>query len=193
MFYIYTMSDTEEIVVAEEPVVKPKRKTRTMTPEMLEKLAIARKKALEVKKKLKEEGDEGKVKFHQEKVMKKEANKKKKKDDIIRKEEILDTSGTAVDASNNDKEKDVDVVLEPNSEKSSPKIVYESESDPEDQIIYIKKSKRKARTKKEKAVDQKDVEEKADDVPFLKRSPPLPPWNNNPYYTHRSSGFGAWR
>jgi hypothetical protein len=48
-----------------------KKKTRTMTPEMLEKLALARQKALEVKRKLKEGGDAEKLKHYQTKCEKK--------------------------------------------------------------------------------------------------------------------------
>ena len=48
---------------------KPKR-TRQMTPELIAKLAEARKKALEIKQKLKEGGDKAKLEHYQEKLKK---------------------------------------------------------------------------------------------------------------------------
>ena len=56
--------EVSSVIVAPSEKVKPKR---TMTPEMLEKLAIARKKALEVKRKLKD-NDEEKIKHIQKEL-----------------------------------------------------------------------------------------------------------------------------
>ena len=64
----------------EPPSVKAKK--RTMTPEMLQKLALAREKALEVKRKLKND-DEAKIE-HLKERMKKEKDKKDKRNDILK-------------------------------------------------------------------------------------------------------------
>lgn len=64
----------------EPPSVKAKK--RTMTPEMLQKLALAREKALEVKRKLKND-DEAKIE-HLKERMKREKDKKDKKNDILK-------------------------------------------------------------------------------------------------------------
>jgi len=69
----------DEVVVAPSEKVKPKR---TMTPEMLEKLAIARKKALEVKRKLKD-NDEEKIKHIQTRMLKAK-EKKEKKENLVK-------------------------------------------------------------------------------------------------------------
>ena len=55
---------------------KPKR-TRQMTPELIAKLAEARKKALEIKQKLKEGGDKAKLEHYQEKLKKLNIKKQK--------------------------------------------------------------------------------------------------------------------
>ena len=55
---------------------KPKR-TRQMTPELIAKLAEARKKALEIKQKLKEGGDKAKLEHYQEKLKKLSIKKEK--------------------------------------------------------------------------------------------------------------------
>ena len=78
---------SQKVIVAPSEKVKPKR---TMTPEMLEKLAIARKKALEVKKRLKD-NDEEKIK-HIQVRMQKDKDKKDKKINLIKlAEEGLET------------------------------------------------------------------------------------------------------
>jgi hypothetical protein len=82
----------------EPPSVKAKK--RTMTPEMLQKLALAREKALEVKRKLKND-DEAKIEHLKEK-MKREKDKKDKKNGILKQaQERLDLEqGTAPNAEN---------------------------------------------------------------------------------------------
>ncbi len=49
---------------------EPKKRTRKMTDEMLAKLAVARQRAMEVKKKLKEGGDSVKIEHLQERIEK---------------------------------------------------------------------------------------------------------------------------
>lgn len=55
--------------IPDDEIPKKERKKKTMTPEMLEQLSIARKKALEVKKALKE-SDEAKIEHAKEKIKK---------------------------------------------------------------------------------------------------------------------------
>lgn len=82
----------------EPPSVKAKK--RTMTPEMLQKLALAREKALEVKRKLKND-DEAKIE-HLKERMKREKDKKDKKNDILKQaqERLEQEQGTAPHAEN---------------------------------------------------------------------------------------------
>ena len=189
---------------------------------MLEKLATARKKALLVKKQLKEQGDEAKVKFHQEKVDKKQ-KKLKKGETLLTPSKEVDSRGQRGDPLENSQRKEAtkDPIEEPLEKEvegqsgaplkdikeikddclpppikrslpiSSPTVVYESESDVEDQVIYIKKSKRKPKKKAIKRSESASEEAEKEQVlgkPILTLGRP-PEWKTNPYYTHRGSGY----
>jgi len=73
--------DAETIPEAEYRSEKKVRKKKVMTDEMLQQLALARQKALEVKKTLK--GDEEAKIQHAKERMKKEKSKPKKKEEIL--------------------------------------------------------------------------------------------------------------
>jgi hypothetical protein len=118
-------AETADDVPSEEstpPLEPPSEKVRkrTMTPEMLEKLAEARKKALEVKRKLKND-DEAKIEHIKER-MKKEKAKKDKKEKIQQEAEkrlLVD------DVAPPPEPKKIDEPLSPETPPTEPKKVDE--------------------------------------------------------------------
>ncbi len=136
----------EETVKVE---VKPKKK-REMTPEMLEKLAIARQKALDAKKKIREGGEKAKLE-----VLEKKLNKLKSKNTLI----DLSTDEKILEAEEKSEttEPEKEEVEEPEEPKPEPPkkpkkknkkpvvIVQEDDSESEDDnsnVIYIQPRRR---------------------------------------------------
>ena len=152
--------ETEDIPQDEMKPTKPKR-TRKMTPEMLQKLAAARQKALEVKKKLK--GNEmAKIEHMQSKLEKKKAAivaaTQPPKEEIVKDENLNEDSAKSPDelVELNIQEANIPVEekIEPPKElkpsaverKKKTKVIYEaasSDEEQQDQVIYIKKRKNK--------------------------------------------------
>ena len=106
---------------------KKPRKKREMTPEMLENLAKARAKAMEIRKELKQ-NNEKKVAHYTEKIQNKPKPRKVLYQEAIEEVKLI-----------KEKEKTE------KREKAKQLIVYQDASDEEDQLVYIKKSKAKAR------------------------------------------------
>jgi hypothetical protein len=148
--------ETEDIPQDEIKPTKPKR-TRKMTPEMLEKLAAARQKALEVKKKLK--GNEmAKIEHMQSKLEKKKAAivaaTQPPKEEIAKPEPEPEPE-ESVELNIQEANPPVEEKIEPPQEfrppvmeerKKKTKVIYEaasSDEEQQDQIIYIKKRKNK--------------------------------------------------
>ena len=98
-----------------------------MVPEMLENLAKARAKAMEIRKELKQ-NNEKKVAHYTEKIQNKPKPRKVLYQEAIEEVKLI-----------KEKEKTE------KREKAKQLIVYQDASDEEDQIVYIKKSKAKAR------------------------------------------------
>jgi len=129
---------------------KPKR-TRQMTPELIAKLAEARKKALEIKQKLKEGGDKAKLEHYQEKLKKLSIKKgkplKPQEEEPIKPDEepIKPQEGTPL------KPQEEPIKLKKDKKKVVPlrrKIIVETsnedtDTDDDEPIIYIKKIKKK--------------------------------------------------
>jgi len=129
---------------------KPKR-TRQMTPELIAKLAEARKKALEIKQKLKEGGDKAKLEHYQEKLKKLSIKKgkplKPQEEEPIKPDEepIKPQEGTPL------KPQEEPIKLKKDKKKVVPlrrKIIVETsnedtDTDDDEPIIYIKKLKKK--------------------------------------------------
>ena len=130
------------------------RKKREMTPELLEKLALARQKALEVKRAEKEGGDEAKL-LNLQKRMDKLKQKSTKKVRIVEPEKVVEDDTDVEDVDSNDRElTEIESIKSPEPQRISKKkkgkqplvIVREQESSSDEepqQVIYIKDRKKK--------------------------------------------------
>ena len=133
---------------------KPKR-TRQMTPELIAKLAEARKKALEIKQKLKEGGDKAKLEHYQEKLKKLSIKNEKGKPLKPQEEEPIKPDEEPIKLKDEEPIKPKDeqpIKLKKDKKKVVPlrrKIIIETsneedtDTNDDEPIIYIKKIKKK--------------------------------------------------
>jgi hypothetical protein len=129
------MSDTEDLEVPAEPL-KPEKKKKVMTEEMLEKLKVAREKAAQVKRAAKLEKD----KVQQDLVAKEKEKRLAKMKDKVEKQYIdLDEKP----APKEPLEAEVDLVRKPKKPKKKVVIMHDSgsDSDSDCQVIYIPRKK----------------------------------------------------
>lgn len=133
------------------------RKKREMTPEMLEKLAVARAKAQEVRKQIKAEKDakaidELPAKLEKQAKIKEELNKPKAPKPETRKKKPIPEENPVMDSPSSDSD---DYDFEPAPEPPKPEkkkkkkqvVIMEDSSSDEEQFIYV--PKRKGKPKKE--------------------------------------------
>ena len=127
------------------PAAKPKR---ILSENQLEKLKIAREKALQVKKMMKENSDDKKVKHYEEKIRKikgktteEEPVREKLEEVKLQQEEPLDEPGTESEPEM------IETKSKTTKKKSKPIVICEESSSDEDEnkVIYIKKGRRKER------------------------------------------------
>jgi hypothetical protein len=131
----------------------PKKGEKVVSEEQLEKLALARQKALEVRRANKEIKDKEKELVRLEKE-----NKKKDLDESItvaRKKTVRDLGGNEVPVENTQSQKqrdheqsyeenlelDVKPKSKPRASKKKVKYVYESESSSEEEVVIVRKKK----------------------------------------------------
>ena len=129
------MSDTEDLEVPAEPL-KPEKKKKVMTEEMLEKLKVAREKAAQVKRAAKLEKD----KVQQDLVAKEKEKRLAKMKDKVEKQYIdLDEKP----APKEPLEAEVDLVRKPKKPKKKVVVMHHSgsDSDSDCQVIYIPRKK----------------------------------------------------
>ena len=129
------MSDTEDLEVPAEPL-KPEKKKKVMTEEMLEKLKVAREKAAQVKRAAKLEKD----KVQQDLVAKEKEKRLAKMKDKVEKQYIdLDEKPVSKEPL----EAEVDLVRKPKKPKKKVVIMHDSgsDSDSDCQVIYIPRKK----------------------------------------------------
>ena len=129
------MSDTEDLEVPAEPL-KPEKKKKVMTEEMLEKLKVAREKAAQVKRAAKLEKD----KVQQDLVAKEKEKRLAKMKDKVEKQYIdLDEKP----APKEPLEAEVDLVRKPKKPKKKVVVMHDSgsDSDSDCQVIYIPRKK----------------------------------------------------
>lgn len=121
---------------------KPKR---TLSEEQLAKLKVARERALEVKKAMKEKSDDDKIKHYEEKIMK---IKGRKGEDKNIEEELDNTNINEEQPEEPEEEPEVIQVKSKSKPKAKKKPVVimeqsESESEDDSNVIYIKRKGRK--------------------------------------------------
>jgi len=134
------MSDTEDLAVPAEPL-KPVKKKKVMTEEMLEKLKVAREKAAQVKRAAKLEKD----KVQQDLVAKEKEKRLAKMKDKVEKQYIdLDEKPVSKEPL----EAEVDLVFKllvrkPKKPKKKVVVMHDSgsDSDSDCQVIYIPRKK----------------------------------------------------
>jgi len=161
------------------PLAKPKR---TLSEDQLAKLKVARERALEVKKAMKEKSDDAKIKHYEEKIMK---IKSKNTDETPATEEIDDLK-----IEDEDFLEDIDPEPEFVVRKAKPKaknkkpvvIMEESESESEDDsnVIYIKRGRNK-KTEKPAFVQPP---EPPPPQPQMQQMPPPPMMPPNPFHRY---------
>ena len=164
------MSDTEDLEVPAEPL-KPEKKKKIMTEEMLEKLKVAREKAAQVKRAAKLEKD----KVQQDLVAKEKEKRLAKMKDKVEKQYIdLDEKP----APKEPLEAEVDLVRKPKKPKKKVVIMHDSgsdsDSDSQTQVIYIPKKK------SNKSKEPKEV------------APPPPPQPHQFGYNPKLKNFNAF-
>jgi len=171
---------------------KPKPK-RHMTPEMLAKLKVAREKALETKKRLKEEGDSAKIRHLQEKMDKLKPPSTKDIKKVLKEDDKVSAPSPQPESDSDDEEEEkVKVVARPSKlkkkKKKKPVIIMERSDDSESsdggQVIYIN---RRAKSK-EAAATAAPNSSPEPPQPVLPPQPVRLPYNpfntrfNQPYY-----------
>jgi ribosome-binding ATPase YchF (GTP1/OBG family) len=174
------MSDEEqEYLVEDQPTqtTKPKR-TRTMTPEALERLKVAREKAAQVKRAARAEKDKIEQDLKEkEKAMRLAKMQEKVEKDLDEKPATLSSSSATLSSSS--------ATLEdrPKNRKKKPVVImHNSDSDSsegETQVIYIPKK----RSNKPKNAPAKDVLPQEQQLPpiqigYAPRSMPPRPFNS---------------
>lgn len=157
--------------------VKKKPVRRTMTPELLEKLKVAREKANEVKKKMKAEGDVARIAHLEKRLAKlkppsKEPELNNKEKELKEKDEKLPTV--------EEEEEEQPQKIKKKKPKKKPVVIYDqsssSSSDDDSQVVYVK---RKSKNKYKRAPAPQPAP--------IQQQPPPPPvtkviQNPNPFY-----------
>lgn len=156
---------------------KPKR---VMTPEMLEKLAVARQKSNEIRAKIKAEGEKGKLEHLQSKMDKIKLNKPKGKEEKCcpKKEKIEHEEEEEEEEIIVKKKQPAKIKLQ--KKKKQIIVVEESDSDSDNddkQIIYIPRRKKK---------EPPPIERQQAQHP---QQPPDKPPYVNPFLLNRRYGF----
>jgi hypothetical protein len=146
----------------EEPKEKPK-KTRTMTPEMIEKLKVARARAMEVKKELAKKNEATKINEQETKLNKRKSKLAEKTAPTINQEIQEKNAPEAEDSDEEQEEQPEPVIIK--KEKKKPKkkpvvIVQESdsESDDDNNVVYIKRKSKKKEKEKENNTDKQTIQ-----------------------------------
>ena len=147
----------ENVVLREDPdeLVKEKPK-RTMTPEALEKLALARKKAMEAKKRLNadKKKKEKELKPMKEKVMKEHEDKLNDKPPPLKKSPRIkqpepepEFTNTNLGETTSDSDSEEEEVVLKKKPKKKPVVIVEESSDSEDDsnVVYIKRKSKKTK------------------------------------------------
>ena len=164
------MSDTEDLEVPAEPL-KPEKKKKVMTEEMLEKLKLAREKAAQVKRAAKLEKD----KVQQDLVAKEKEKRLAKMKDKVEKQYIdLDEKP----APKEPLEEKIEIIKKQKKPKKKVVIMHDSgsdsDSDSQTQVIYIPKKK------SNKSKEPKEV------------APPPPPQPHQFGYNPKLKNFNAF-
>ena len=165
------MSDTEDLEVPAEPL-KPEKKKKVMTEEMLENLKVAREKAAQVKRAAKLEKD----KVQQDLVAKEKEKRLAKMKDKVEKQYIdLDEKPVSKEPL----EEQVEVMKKPKKPKKKVVIMHDSsdsdsDNDSHTQVIYIPKKK------SNKSKEPKEV------------APPPPPQPHQFGYNPKLKNFNAF-
>ena len=152
---------------------KPKR---TLSEEQLEKLKIAREKALEVKRAMKEKSDDKKIKHYEEKIMKIKGKKAEPK----AVEELEE-----VNESEEEEESPPEVIVQKKKPKpkKKPVVIYEqseSESDDDSNVIYIKRGN-KSKKKQDNPLVEPPPQQVIQQPPPVQRQVVV---NPNPFYRY---------
>lgn len=189
------------------------KKKRTMTPEMLEKLAVAREKAMEVRRQIKAEKDakeleELPAKLEKKAKIKAELNKPQEPKPEFRTKKTIPEDNPVMDSPDDSEPSEVDELPPPvKSKKKKQVVVVEDSSSDEEQFIYVPKRKPKGvpQNPKAKYVPNENVtpapppENYKIDLPWMEASPPpvRPPQPPQPTYNelaranlHTFGGFG---
>ena len=160
------------------PLAKPKR---TLSEDQLAKLKVARERALEVKKAMKEKSDDAKIKHYEEKIMK---IKGKNTDEVSATEEMEDLQ--IEDDSFEDIDPEPEIVVrkaKPKAKNKKPVVIMEeseSESEDDSNVIYIKRGRNK---KTEKPVFVQPPEPPPPQ-PQMQQMPPPPMMPPNPFHRY---------
>jgi hypothetical protein len=144
----------------EEPKEKPK-KTRTMTPEMLEKLKVARERAMEVKKELAKKNEATKINEQETKLNKRKSKLAEKeiksgKIDLSTNEKILEA-----EAEDSEEEEPVKIKIEKKKPKKKPVVIVQesdSESDDDNNVVYIRRKSKKKEKEQENNTDKQTIQ-----------------------------------
>lgn len=142
----------------EEPKDKPK-KTRTMTPEMLEKLKIARERAMEVKKELAKKNEATKINEQETKLNKRKSKLAEKTAPTITQEIQEKNVPEAEDSEEEQEEQPVIIKKEKKKPKKKPVVIVQesdSESDDDNNVVYIKRKSKKK--EKENNTDKQTIQ-----------------------------------
>ena len=160
------------------PLAKPKR---TLSEDQLAKLKVARERALEVKKAMKEKSDDAKIKHYEEKIMK---IKGKTTDEVPATEEMEDLQIDDDIFEDIDPEPEIVVrKAKPKAKNKKPVVIMEeseSESEDDSNVIYIKRGRNK---KTEKPVFVQPPEPPPPQ-PQMQQMPPPPMMPPNPFHRY---------
>ena len=184
------------------------KKKRTMTPEMLEKLAVARAKAMEVRRQLKAEKDakeleELPAKLEQKAKIKAELEKPKAKKPETRTQKTIPEDNPVMDSPDTDSDDySVDFIEPPPVKQKKKKkqiVVVEDSSSDDEQYIYVPKRRTKGVPQNPKAtyVPEEHITPAQSVQDYsVPPQPPPPPQPRQPTYNELARAnlhtFGAF-
>jgi hypothetical protein len=149
----------------EEPKEKPK-KTRTMTPEMIEKLKVARARAMEVKKELAKKNEATKINEQETKLNKRKTKLAEKTAPAINgkidRSTIKKYKKRTTEAEESEEEPEpVIIKKEKKKPKKKPVVIVQesdSESDDDNNVVYIKRKSKKKEKEQENNTDKQTIQ-----------------------------------
>ena len=162
--------------MSEAVAIKPKR---VLSESQLEKLKLARVKALAVKKKLKEEGDVEKVKHLEAKIAKLKI--KENPSPPPPESEIIEQEPTQEEPVADLEEPAVERTKKSKPKPKKPLVIYEesgsSDSEEDNNVVYIKKKSKR----KQVAPEPPPIPQPVPEPPQIRREVV---YNPNPFYRH---------